>query len=93
MSPPALAALLLTKNTNRKKWRQKVYFTNQNPTELYYQRQELLLREVRETRLARRLRAARQKGRVRTHSGQRTAGILRQAIALWGRASVPFFRA
>ena len=71
-----------------------MYATSQNPTELYYQRHELLLREARQTRLARRLRAARPKGRPQSESGRRPAGFLRRAIASWAvRANIPFFRA
>jgi hypothetical protein len=70
-----------------------MYFTNQNPTELYYQRQELLLREAKERRLARRLRAVHRKGAPRKGSGHRAAEFLLRAIDLWGRASIPFFRA
>jgi hypothetical protein len=71
-----------------------VYFTNQNPTELYYQRAEVLLGEAHNTRLARQLRAARpNKGALQKRSGQRSAGFLRRVIALWGRTSTPFFRA
>ena len=66
---------------------------NFNPTELYYERRELLLREARNTRLARSLRAARRKGAPEKGSGRRTAGFLRRAIASWGRTSIPFFRA
>jgi hypothetical protein len=65
---------------------------NQNPSELYYQRHEELLREARDARLARRLRAARREAR-RREARRRTAGSLRQAISLWGRTVVPFFRA
>ena len=60
------------------------------PTEVFRQRQLALLREAAERRLARRLRTARSKGRPR--SERRAAGF-RQAIALWGRTGIPFFRA
>jgi hypothetical protein len=95
MSPPTLAALLLREDTRPKKRRAKLYLRSQNPTELYYERHELLLREARQTRLARRLRAARPKGRPQSASGRRPAGSLRRAmIALWaGGANIPFFRA
>jgi hypothetical protein len=61
-----------------------------NPTELWHEHQVLLLREAEERRLARRLRAARSKGRPR--SERRVAGLGR-TIALWGRTGIPFFRA
>jgi hypothetical protein len=61
-----------------------------NPTEVFRQRQLALLREAEEQRLARRLRTARSKGRPR--SDRRMAGF-RRAIALWGRTTIPFFRA
>jgi hypothetical protein len=60
------------------------------PTEMFRERQPALLREAEERRLARRLRTARSKGRPR--SERRAAGF-RQAIALWGRTGIPFFRA
>jgi hypothetical protein len=66
-----------------------LYFTNENPTGLYYERQELL-REARKVHLARQLRAVRSKGSPRNK--RRMAGFGR-AIALWGRTSVPFFKA
>jgi hypothetical protein len=66
-----------------------LYFTNENHTELYYGRQELL-REARDAHLARQLRAVRSKGSPR--SERRMAGFGR-AIALWGRTGIPFFRA
>ncbi len=69
-----------------------MYVTNQNPTELYYQRHELL-HEAHNTRLARHLRAARRKGAPERGSGQRYAGLLRRVLALWGRTSIPFIRA
>jgi hypothetical protein len=37
-----------------------------NPTELYYERHELLLQEARDARLARRQRAARRKGNTKS---------------------------
>jgi hypothetical protein len=69
-----------------------LYVINQNPTELYYERYELLLREARDARLARRLRAARRKANPRVRS-RRSAEFLRRDFALWGRTAVPFFRA
>ncbi len=61
-----------------------------NPTEMFRERQLALLREAEKRRLARRLRTARSKGRPR--SERRAAGF-RRAIALWGRTTIPFFRA
>jgi len=61
-----------------------------NPTEMFREHQLALLRETEQRRLARRLRAARSKGHPRSERGM--AGLLR-AIALWGRTSIPFFRA
>ncbi len=61
-----------------------------HPTELYRERQELLAREAREARLAGQLRAAR---RERTApSDRRTSDFSGRVMALWGRASIPFFR-
>jgi len=62
-----------------------------HPTELLYERQEVLMREARNVRLARERRTVRRKER---RAGKRqAAGFLRRAIALWGRASTPFFSA
>jgi hypothetical protein len=67
-----------------------LYFTNENHTQLYsYERQELL-REARDAHLAPQLRAVRSKGSPRS---ERRVASLGRAIALWGRTSVPFFRA
>jgi hypothetical protein len=69
-----------------------MYFTNENLTELYCQRQELLVQEARNRRLARRqLRAARSKGSPRSERHRVSFG--RAIGSLWGRISVPFFRA
>ncbi len=58
---------------------------------LYRERQELLAQEAREARLAGQLRATR---RERTAaSGRRASGFSGRAMALWGRASAPFFNA
>ena len=59
-----------------------------NPTEMFGERHLALLREAADRRLARRLRAARTKGRPR--SDRRRTGFWR-SIALWGRISIPFF--
>ena len=51
-----------------------MYFTNENLTELYCQRQELLVQESRNRRLARRqLRAARSKGSPRSERRSRVS--------------------
>jgi hypothetical protein len=72
--------------------RSEMQWINQNPSELYYQRHEELVREARNAHLARSLRAARRE--EHHHDGRRrTAGPVRQAISLWGRTFVPFFRA
>jgi hypothetical protein len=71
-----------------------LYYGNQNPAELYRERHELLMREAKNARHARRLRAARRKGAPETGSGWwRMAGFLRRSLALWERTSVPFFMA
>lgn len=70
-----------------------MHLSSQNPTELYYERHELLLREARNTRLARKLRAARRKGTYEKGRGRRAEGFLRRAVASWRRTSTPFFRA
>jgi hypothetical protein len=60
--------------------------------EMWRERSHGLLREAEKDRLARRLRAARPKRASRsTNRGQ--IAKLRRATALWGRLSVPFFRA
>ena len=56
-------------------------------TELFHERQEAVMRDA---RLARQLRVARRQ--ERTTSERRTAWLPGLAIALWGRASVPFLR-
>jgi hypothetical protein len=61
-----------------------------NPTEMFRDRHLALLREAENRRLARRPRAAHSKRSPR--SDQRMAGF-RQAVALWRRTSIPFFRA
>ena len=61
-----------------------------HPT-LYRERQELLAREAREARLAGQLRAARRE--LAAASGRRTSSFSGRVMALWGRTSVPFFRA
>jgi hypothetical protein len=61
-----------------------------NPTEVFRERQFALLREAEDRRLARRLRTARSK---RSPRSERRAAGFRQAIALWGRTGIPFFKA
>ena len=77
MCRPTPTALLVTRDKRHHGRRLRLYFTNENHTELYYERQELL-------------RAVRSKGSPRS---ERRMASLGRAIALWGRASVPFFRA
>ena len=67
--------------------------SSQKPTELYYERHELLLREAREARLALRQRVARRRAAAQKGDGRRTEGFLRKVIASWGRISIPFFGA
>lgn len=70
-----------------------MYLLDHNlPTELFNERREALMREARDARLARELRAARSKDyarRRRTRSGE----FVRRTIALWGHSGVPFLRA
>jgi hypothetical protein len=64
-----------------------------NPTELWRERQTLLLREARDRSLARQLRRNRRaRWTSRTESGWRQTRFGR-AIAMWGYTNVPFFRA
>jgi hypothetical protein len=67
-----------------------LHFTNEHMTESYYDRHLALVREAEDRRLARPLRAARSKRNPR--SDRRITGF-RRAIALWGRTSIPFFKA
>ena len=66
-----------------------MFSPNQNPSELYYGRHALLRQEARNSRLARRLRAARSIERARS---ERLMMVLARASAMWERRSVPFFR-
>ncbi len=59
-----------------------------NPTEMFRERQLMLLRDAEDRRLARLLREARSNGHPRSEG--RMAGFGR-AIAMWGRTSIPFF--
>ena len=71
-----------------------MYYANPNPTELFRERHELLMREADAGRLARRLRPARRAGAPEAGSGRRRpAGLVRRWMGLSQRASVPFFRA
>jgi hypothetical protein len=63
-----------------------------NEIDLWRERSHELLREAENERLARRLRAPRSERASRTTHVQRISP-LRRATALWGRTSVPFFRA
>ena len=83
-------ALLVTmKNTIQASKEQRMYPIDPiHPTELYRERRELLAQEA---RLAGQLRAARRE-RTAT-SDRRTSDFFGRAMALWGRTSVPFFRA
>ena len=65
-------------------------FDRNHPTDVFRERQEMLAQEARDAHLASMLRAAR---RNRTIGQERTTWSPGRAIALWGRASVPHFRA
>ena len=67
-----------------------MYFTNENHTELYYERQDLL-RTTSNTQLPPQLRAVRPKGSPRSERHRVSFG--RAIASLWERISVPFFRA
>ena len=63
-----------------------------HPTELFSERREALMREARDAHLVRELRESRSKsnaGRKRSRSKE----FVRQMTGLWGRTSVPFFKA
>jgi transcription elongation GreA/GreB family factor len=62
-----------------------------HPAELFHARQEALIQEARDARLAGQLREARRQERAT--SQRRTTRFPGRAIALWERTSVPFFRA
>jgi hypothetical protein len=93
MLPAVLPALLVTmKNTIQASKERMMYPIDPiHPPELYRDRQELLAREARDARLAGQLRAARRE-RTAT-SDRRTSDSSGRVMALWGRTSVPFFRA
>ena len=65
-------------------------FDRNHPTDVFRERQEMLAQEARDAHLASLLRAAR---RNRTLGQERTSWSPGRAIALWGRTSVPDFRA
>ena len=93
MLPAVLRALIVTmKNTIRASKEQRMYpIDPTHPTALFRERHELQAQEAREVRLAGQLRAAR---RERTAgSDRRTSGLTGRVMALWGRTSVPVFRA
>jgi hypothetical protein len=60
--------------------------------ELYNRRHEELLREAEDRRLARRLRQEHPR-RISETKSRRRKTRLHRMTALWGRTSVPFFRA
>ncbi len=62
-----------------------------NATEMFRERQLLLLGEAENRRLARQMRVTRPQRSARTGHGRPGAGF-RRAIASWGRTSIPFFR-
>jgi len=70
-----------------------MYLLDHNhPAELLHERQVVLMREVRDARLARELRAASPNDNARSRRS-RWGEFVRRTIALWGRPGVPFFRA
>jgi hypothetical protein len=85
------ALLVAMKNTSQASKEQRMYPIDPIHPTLYRERQELLAREAREARLAGQLRAARRQ-RTAT-SDRRTSNFSGRVMALWGRTSVPFFRA
>jgi hypothetical protein len=63
-----------------------------HPTELFSERREALIRETRDAHFVRELREARSKsnaGRKRS----RWKDFVRRITGVWGRTSVPFFKA
>lgn len=63
-----------------------------NEPHLWSQHHHELLKEARTERLARQLRASRQKSDRGTGSGRQSSAFHR-AAAVWSRTAVPFFRA
>ena len=70
-------------------------FDRNHPTDVFRERQEMLAQEARDAHLASMLRAARRNTarRNRTIGQEQTTWSPGRAIALWGRTSVPDFRA
>ena len=93
MLAAVLPALLVTmKNTIQASKEQRMYPIDPiHPTEVYRERQGLLAQEARETRFARRPRAVRREQTAT--SDRRTSNFSGRVMALWGRTSIPFFRA
>jgi hypothetical protein len=79
------------KNTIKASKEQRMYPIDPIHHTLYRERQELLAQEAREARLAGQLRATRRERAAA--SGRRASGFSGRAMALWGRASAPFFNA
>jgi hypothetical protein len=79
------ALLVAVRDTSQASKEQRMYPIDPNHPTLYRERQELLAQEARDARLAGQLRAA--------TSDRRTSDFSGRAMALWGRTSVPFFRA
>jgi hypothetical protein len=63
-----------------------------HPTELFSERREALMREARDAHLARELREARSKSNPERKRSQ-SKEFVRQMTGLWGRTSIPFFKA
>ena len=85
------ALLVAMRDTSQASKEQRMYPIGPIHPTLYRERQALLAREAREARLAGQLRSARQE-RTAT-SDRRTSDFSGRAMALWGRTSIPFFRA
>jgi hypothetical protein len=93
MVAAVLRALLVTmKDTSQASKEQRMYPIDPIHPTLYRERQELLAREAREARLAGQLRAARRE-RTATSDRRTSDYFPGRVMALWGRTSVPFFRA
>lgn len=61
-----------------------------NPTQMFRERQLVLLREAQERHLVRSTRAAAPK---QSPQSDRRLATFRRGITLWGRESLPFFKA
>lgn len=64
-----------------------------HPTELFNERREALMREARDARIAGEFRAATHSKDHARNKRSRSGEFVGRTIALWGRTSVPFFRA